>query len=238
MKPLISAVILTVFALASSSLKAQSKPQPTPKQSPAPETVRDVDFCDIVKEPRQFFTQTIRIKAIWQQGHEFSYLNGVGCPTKFRHEIAARWLNSQDPNLSKMMSREYGGRAIVTAVGTLRAPGKYYGYFRYQFEIRRLEDVKHVIEPYDGTVEAGRTYRAVVRGDKDLELVLSPRVRIEFHYAYHIEWINLSEFPELKGLHETSGERTIVFSVISSERRQMTERRWNRSLQMKIVRVE
>lgn len=202
------------------------------------ESVRDVDFCDIVGQPQQFFGRAIRVKAQWQQGHEFSYLNGIGCRTKFRHEIATGWLNSQDPNLSKMLSREYGGRAIVTAVGTLRDPGKYFGYFRYLFEVRRLEDVQHVIEPYEGTVEAGRTYRAPVRGEKDFGLSLVPRLRIEFHYSYHIKWVNLSEFPELGKLQETSGERIIVFSVLSSERRQMTERRWNRSLEMKIVRVE
>jgi hypothetical protein len=242
MKPLISALILTGFALASSSLKAQPKPQPTPKQSSAPETVRTVEFCDIVKQPRQFFGQTIRIKAIWQQGHEFSYLTDESCPPKFRYEIAVRVGDAQDAatttNLAKFREREYGGRAMITAVGALLKPGKYYGYFRYQFYIYGLEDVQHVIAPYEGTVEAGRTYRAVVRGDKELELVLSPRMRIEFHYAYRIEWINLSEFPELKELHKTSGERTIVFSVIASERKQIEERRWNRSLQMKIVRVE
>jgi hypothetical protein len=202
------------------------------------ERIRDVDFCELVREPQQFFNQAVRIKALWQQGYEFSYLNGVGCQAKFRHEIATVWLNPQDPNISKMMSREYGGKAIITVAGTLRNPGKYFGYFRYLFEVLRFEDVQHVIEPYEGTVEAGRTYRAVVRGDKELELVLSPPVRIEFHYSYHIEWINLADFPELKRLHQTSGERRIVFSVISSERKQIEEQRWTRSLEMKIVRVE
>ncbi|HEX5704487.1 MAG TPA: hypothetical protein VFX97_14905 [Pyrinomonadaceae bacterium] len=202
------------------------------------ETVRDVDFCDIVGQPQQFFGRAVRIKATWQQGHEFSYLNGIGCRTKFRHEIATGWLNSQDPNLSKMLLREYGGRAIVTAVGTLRDPGKYFGYFRYLFEVRRLEDVQHVIEPYEGTVEAGRTYRAVVRGDKEIELRLVPPLHIEFHYSAGIDWLNLSDFPELEKLHETSGERTIVFSVMSDVRRQMTERRWSRMLQIKIIRIE
>ena len=202
------------------------------------ESVRDVDFCDIVRQPRQFVNQTVRIKALWQQGHEFSYLNGVNCPARLRQEITTVWLNSQDPNISKMLSREYGGRLIVTAVGTLRDPGKYYGYFRYLFEVFRLEDVQHVITPYDGTLEAGNTYRATVRGDKDFGLSLVPPVRIEFHYSYHIEWVNLGDFPELERLHETSSERRIVFSVINSDRRQMTERRWSRSLEIKIVRVE
>jgi len=242
MKALIPALILTLFALASSSLKAQPKPQPTPKQSSAPETVRTVDFCELVRQPRRFFNQAVRIKARWQQGHEFSYLTDDRCPPRFRYEIAVRMGDKQDAatrtNLAKLQEREYGGRALITSVGSLRNPGKYYGYFRYSFQVSQLEDVQHVITPYEGTVEAGRTYRAVVRGDKELELVLSPRVRLEFHYAYRIEWINLSEFPELKRLHETSGERTIVFSVISSERKQINERGWNRSLQMKIVRVE
>ena len=204
--------------------------------------IPDVDFCEIVKEPGRFFNQTVRIKASWLQGHEFSYLDGVSCHTKFRSEIAVGWINGRDPAIiaavEKLLSHEYGARGIISAVGTLRNPGKYHGYFRYQFQILRIEDIQHVITPYDGTLEAGNTYRAVVRGDKDLELALVPRVRIEFHYSYRIEWTNLSEFPELKSLHETSGERTIVFSVISSERRQMTERRWNRSLEFKIVRVE
>ncbi len=241
MRALISALILAVFALASSSLKAQPKPQPTPKKSSAPETVRTVDFCELVKEPQQFFDQTVRIKTKWVRGTEFSYLRDDRCPSMFRHEIAVQWRAPDDAtraNISKMLSREYGGRANITAVGSLLTPGEYRGYYRYRFQILRLEDVQHVIEPYEGTVEAGRTYRAVVRGDKELDLVLSPRVRIEFHYAYRIVWINLSEFPELKRLHESSGERTIMFSVIASERKQINERRWNRTLELKIVRVE
>lgn len=206
------------------------------------ESIPDIDFCDIVKEPHRFFNQTVRIKASWLQGHEFSYLEGVDCQAKFRSEIAVGWVNGRDPAIAtaveKILSREYGARGIITAVGTLRNPGKYFGYYRYKFQILRLEDVQHVITPYDGTLEAGDTYRATVRGDKDFGLSLVPPVRMEFHYSYHIEWVNLADFPELKNLHETSSERRIVLSVINSERRQMTERRWSRSLEIKIIRIE
>ena len=65
-----------------------------------------------------------------------------------------------------------------------------------------------------------------------------PRLHIEFHYSVGIDWLNLSDFPELEKLRQTQEERTIVFSVISDERRQMTERRWNRSLDFKIIRIE
>jgi len=231
-----------LMAALNSATMAQTKPSPAPRPQTNPETVRDIDFCEIVRQPRRFFNQTVRIKAKWQQGYEFSYLTEERCPSESRHEIAIRWVGKQDEtsqtNLAKMRSREYGGRAMLTVVGTLRYPGKYYGYFRYLFEVLILEDVQHIITPYEGTLEAGNTYRAVVRGDKELGLVLDPPVRIEFHYSYGIEWLNLSEFPDLEKLYETSGERRIVFSVIASERKQIDVRRWTRELKIKIIRVE
>lgn len=206
------------------------------------ERIRDVDFCEIVKEPHRFFNQTVRIKASWLQGHEFSYLDGVNCPTKFRSDVAVGWINGRDPAIvaavEKLLSREYGARGIITAVGTLRNPGKYFGYYRHQFQILRIEDVQHVIEPYKGTLDAGKTYRAIVRGDKEIELRLVPQLHIEMHYSVGIDWLNLSDFPVLEKLHETRGERTIVFSVINDQRRQMSEQRWSRMLEIKIVRIE
>ncbi len=225
-----------------SSLLAQAKPLPTPGQSSTPESVREVDFCEIVRQPRRFFNQTVRIRTEWQQGDEFSYLHDDRCPSKSRYEIAVGFAVQKDEvtktNLEKLLEREYGGRAIITVVGTLRNPGKYYGYFRYRFEILRLEDVAHLVTPYQGTLDGGKTYRAAVRGDKESGLLLVPPLRLEFHYAVRIEWMNLSEFPELERLHETSSERTIVFSVISDQRKQIDVQRWTRALECKIIRIE
>jgi hypothetical protein len=204
--------------------------------------VREVDFCEIVRQPRRFFNQTVRIRTVWQQGDEFSYLHDDRCPSKSSYDIAGRFPVKKDDvtktNIEELFKREYGGRAIITAVGTLRNPGKYYGYFRYRFEIDRLENVAHLVTPYQGTLQAGITYRAVVSGDKELGLLLVPSLRIEFHYAVRIEWRNLSEFPALERLHETPSERTIVFSVISDERKQIDVQRWNRALECKIIRIE
>ena len=211
-------------------------------QTPAQPSVPTVDFCEIVRRPQRFFNLTVRIKAKWVAGDEFSYLNDDRCPSTATNDIAVRFVDGQDEairiNVSKIMSHEYGSRAWITAVGTLRNPGKYYGYFRYRFEILRFENVEHVITPYQGTLDGYHAYRALVRGDKESGLLLIPPLHIEFHYAVRIEWINLSEFPELERLRETSGERTIVFSVISDERKQITAQRWNRTLECKIIRVE
>jgi hypothetical protein len=237
--PTILVLAFTVFGI-NSSLIAQTKPSPAPPSTP--EAAREVDFCEIVRQPQRFFDQTVRITTEWQQGEEFSYLHDDRCPSKSSYEIAIGFAVKKDEmtktNISKLLEREYGGRAIITVVGTLRNPGKYYGYFRYRFEIDRLEDVAHVITPYQGSLDAGKTYRAIVHGDKEFGLLLVPSLRNEFHYAVRIEWRNLSEFPVLEKLQETSGERTIVFSVISDERKQIDVQRWNRTLECKIIRIE
>jgi hypothetical protein len=243
MRTIRSVTILTAIAffVGNSSSNAQTKPSQSPSPS-NPEAIREVDFCDIVKQPRRFFDRAVRIKAQWQQGEEFSYLIDERCPASVSAEIAVRYTGKRDQltmtNIAKLSAHEYGGRAMITAVGTLRNPGKYYGYFRYWFEIDQLEEVAHVITTYDGNLDAGKTYRAVVRGDKEYGLLLVPPFRNPFHYAARIEWLNLSDFPKLDKLHENAGESTIVFSVMSDERKQIDVRRWNRTLECKIIRTE
>jgi hypothetical protein len=120
----------------------------------------------------------------------------------------------------------------------LRNPGKYYGYFRYLFELIRFEEVVHVVVPYEATLEAGKAYRAVVRGDREFGLILVPSLRMFSHQAVSIEWTNLRDFPTLEKLRDSAAEQLIVFSVISDENKQMTAQRWNRTVKCKIVRVE
>ena len=128
--------------------------------------VTTVDFCELAKNPRRYFNRTVRIKAQWLSGFEFSYLDDDRCPTKVAHDIAVSFVNDETQreiikqNVYKIMSHEYGGRAMITAVGVLRNPGKYYGYFRYLFELIRFEEIVHVVVPYESTLDAGKTYRA------------------------------------------------------------------------------
>jgi|GEM_PF-2611922 len=206
--------------------------------------VTTVDFCDLMKNPRRYFNRTVRIKAQWLSGFEFSYLIGDHCPTKVTPTIAVSFVNDETQreifkqNVDKIMSHEYGGRAMVTAVGVLRNPGNNYGYFRYLFELMRFEEIVHVVVPYESTLDAGKTYRATVRGDQELDLILVPPLRMFSHYAVSIEWTNLSEFPALEKLRDSSEQQLIVFSVISDEIKQMTAQRWNRTVKCKIIRVE
>jgi hypothetical protein len=208
------------------------------------EEIPTVDFCSMVRQPRRYFDKTVRIEAAWASGYEFAYLSEDRCAPKFRYEIAVGFLEkplSEEilMNVRKIQSHEYGGRAIIRAVGILRNPGKYYGYYRYRFEILRIEDVAHLVVPYQGTLDAGKTYRALVRGDQDFGLALVPSLLIpNAHFATRIEWINQADFPALEKLRDSSGQQWIVFSVISDDIKQMTAQRWNREFKCKIIRLE
>jgi len=202
-----------------------------------------VDVCEMAKHPRRYFNQTVRVEARWQIGFEFSFLEDDRCP--MGDTIAVGFIDSQSQreefkqSREKIMSHEYGGRALMRVVGVLRNPGKYYGYFRYRFEILRIEEFGHVIVPYEGTLDAGKTYRARVRGDKNFGLAPVPDIKMPLQYAIFIEWTNLSEFPELETLrNDSSRQQQLVFSVMSSDIKQMTADRWNRTIECKIIRLE
>ena len=113
---------------------------------------------------------------------------------------------------------------------------------RGQAQLDRKETIPNVtfceMVPYQSTLDAGKTYRAVVRGDKEFGLIPVPPLRMFSHQALSIEWTNLSEFPTLEKLRDTSAQQLIVFSVISSEYKQMTAQRWNWTVKCKIVRIE
>jgi hypothetical protein len=245
---LLALVLFLQLLVDVSSIPAQMSPLPalaaqSSSLSSAAE-VPTIDFCDLVKHPQRYYDKTVRITAKWKTGFEFSYLSDDRC-LKASDNIAVKFVNDETQrevikaNVDKIMSHEYGGRARIRIVGTLHKPFKrYYGYFRYIFEILRFEHVAHLVVPYQGVMQAGTTYQATVRGDKDLGLSLVPPLRMFVHQSAFIEWTNLSEFPGLEKLRDSNREGQIVFSVLSDENNRMTQQRWNRTLRFKIIRTE
>ena len=93
-----------------------------------------------------------------------------------------------------------------------------------------------VVVPFEGNLQVGVTYRAMVRRNRD---GMSTVIRLHFpeHQAIRVEWINLRDFPALRRLRENE-ERLIVFSMISDRVRRMTARRWNRTVKCRVIRIE
>ena len=205
-----------------------------------------VSFCEMVKNPQAYFDKTIQITATFTQATEAQYLNDEACPLTHDEQIGVGYGESGKKqqllnisNMEKISSPEYGSRAVVTIIGVLKNSSlRGFAWYQYRFDIDNFENISHVIVPYNQELEASQTYRTEVYFDKNLGLSLVKPFRLPAHYAYHVEWLNLKEFPELKKLASKAAPRTIVFSVLSKQIKQMTESRWNVIYECKIIRVE
>jgi hypothetical protein len=213
--------------------------------SAATEEIPTIAFCEMVKNPRRYFDKTVRLTAVLEQATEAQYLRDEGCVLSRDEQIGARHLYTTDElrdlynsSVNKIRTIEYGSRAKVTVIGVLRNSSRRdFAWYRYRFDIIRFEDISHLVVPYQGSLEAGKTYLAAVRGEHTDGLSLVIPLRIAEHHAVRIEWTNLSAFPALKQLGDSSTEQMIVFSVISDQIKQMTERRWNRTIRCKIISI-
>jgi hypothetical protein len=92
---------------------------------------------------------------------------------------------------------------------------------------------------FEGTLEKGSTYRALVTCDKDEEWRTVVPLRIPFHHAARIEWANLHEFPKLYKAKEDDCQRRIIFKVVARETIKLSRQyRWNTTYQCRIIAVE
>jgi hypothetical protein len=213
--------------------------------SPA-ENIPTVGFCEMVRQPRLYFDKTIRLMATYQMGYEGQYLLDDACPLRQDDQIGAgstldngKVREALNNELRKISTPEFGGRARLTLIGILRNQSRRdFVSYKYRFDIIGLEEMAHLVSPYEGELLAGKTYRAFVRGDKSKGLLLITPVRMPLHYALFVEWSNLDKFPALERLADEEREQQIVFSVIGDELKQMTVSRWNRTVKIKIIRLE
>lgn len=92
---------------------------------------------------------------------------------------------------------------------------------------------------FEGRLEEGQTYRAVLVCDKDGRWQPLIPIKVPYHHAALIEWLNLKDFPELKEADAQDCQRRIVFKVVSKETVKVNgQRRWNTTYRCRIVRVE
>jgi len=249
MKTLLT-LILSVLLFGAGSVRVsaigRSLAQHAQATNKSNDSIPIISFCELVKNAKLYFDKPARVVAKYEMATEGRYLSDDKCALSHDDQIGAgegmldeghgKIVNMQ---LRKVSTSDYGGRAMVTVAGILRNSSRRdFWWYRYRFDIVSVEDIAPVTVPYEGELQATRTYRANVRADAHYGLALIPALKWREHYATRIEWINLSAFPKLRGVkHEASGQR-ILFTVLSDEIRQMTESRWNRTIRCKIISVE
>jgi hypothetical protein len=252
-------LLLLVSLLTCSSSMGSQPRLPAHQAQDTPDSgdeILTVAFCEMINHPQLYFEKTLRLTATYRVGFEAAYLIDEQCVLSYRVKIGVGFVSTGERqrdvsdvirgDVDKIMSGAYGsGRARVTVVGVLRnLPDRTgFGGYKYRFDIMRFEDisreeVSQTLITYEGTLQAGKIYRATVTGDRRFGLSLVPPLRVPIHHAARIEWTNLGEFRALRRLRNSSRERQIVFSVISDEIKHMTERRWNRTLRCEVILVE
>jgi hypothetical protein len=92
---------------------------------------------------------------------------------------------------------------------------------------------------FEGTLEWGNTYRAVVTCNLDGNWRTFLLVRVPYHHASLIEWTNLREFPQLKQAKPPDCQRRVVFKVVARDIVKVAgQKRWNVTYQCRIIAVE
>lgn len=219
--------------------------QPQVSASFVAEEIPTVAFCEMVKNPQPYFDKTVRLTALITLPTEGIYLSDDRCVPDDKVGVGfiinnEKQRDMHNRNIRIFRSSKYGSRAQVTVVGILRnsPSGNVFAPYRYRFDIISYEDISHMTVTYEGILQEGTAYRAEVRGGGPSGLSLVIPMRAQEHVAVSIVWVNLSQFPALQQIRNSGGRREIVFSVISDRKKQMTERRWNRVLECKILRVK
>lgn len=221
------------------------------KQSPsaAPEEIPTVDFCEMIKHPESYFDKTIRITGVYEMGDEGSNLNNVHCVRSHDDSIGVGFIRIDEQQIktvnrkvNMIMTGKAGVQPRVTVIGMLRnSSRRAFAWYRYRFEIIRFDDIRDDISErsvsYDGTLQVGLTYRAIVKHDSNFGLTFPSPLRIPIHQAINLEWTNLNSYPVLELLQKRD-QKQVIFRVNKDEALQMEPHRWNRTLQLEILLVE
>lgn len=206
----------------------------------APEAVA---FCEMVAAPAQFLDRPVVVEARFEQATEGSYLSHPQCPLPRDDRIGVGAIELVEGDraqrvdaMRRLSAIEYGGRADVRVVGVLRdAPLRGFASYRYRFDVARFERIAHVVLTYEGVLQLGQTYRAQVRRHGRAELALVEPLRIPAHHGLRLEWTNRTAFAVPL---RPSAPDWATFSVVGDVIRQVDERRWNRTVTLKILSVE
>lgn len=106
------------------------------------------------------------------------------------------------------------------------------GTFRRFEELRELP-AKRLVEDYDGSVEAGHSYRADVHWEDDF-LGLVKHLDPPRHHAIGAHFENIDAFPEVR---ERDIAHTVVFEVLSQEIEFLERGQWLNSYVLRIIEV-
>ncbi|HEX8492348.1 MAG TPA: hypothetical protein VF658_05865 [Pyrinomonadaceae bacterium] len=103
------------------------------------------------------------------------------------------------------------------------------------------EPISAAKEPLEfaGTLEEGFTYRALVIFDETQEWRLIAPLKLPYHHAGRVEWLNLKDFPELTKQQPAARLKQFVFKVVEKKIIKVAgQYRWNTTYHCRIIALE
>jgi hypothetical protein len=92
---------------------------------------------------------------------------------------------------------------------------------------------------FAGLVQKGPTYRAQITFDDEQGWHTVVKLRVPYHHAARIEWVNLDEYPALGTPERRSRRQRIQFEMVSREVAKVSgQDRWNTTYSCRIIGVE
>jgi hypothetical protein len=89
---------------------------------------------------------------------------------------------------------------------------------------------------FEGWLKEGNTYRALVAYDLDQEWRTVVPLRLPFHHAARIEWLNLKDFPRLNKPESGVYQKQFVFEVVEQKTGKVEgQDRWNTIYYCRII---
>lgn len=92
---------------------------------------------------------------------------------------------------------------------------------------------------FAGLIQKGPTYRAQISYNKEDGWRTVVKLRVPYHHAARIEWVNLGEYPTLDKPGDHPQRQRILFDLVSREVVKVSgQERWNTTYRCRIHAVE
>jgi hypothetical protein len=138
-------IIFVLLSLVSCSSVSSDKTLVSENQNvtPSPNKIAEVKLCDLFNSPESFEQKSIKVKAIYRYGFEWSEFYSLKCPSETGIWVKAPRNKCQNSGkVDEMDHAGMGGRTVgVVVIGKLSAKGNYghMGGFKYLFEVDCFE---------------------------------------------------------------------------------------------------
>ncbi len=203
-----------------------------------------ISFCELIRNHEYYNGSVVAINAVLEYSDKQQFIHdpecaelGIGAALFTTEKVAVGFdfKKGKSKKLEKqaisVRDARFGGRARVDIYGFLREESENGAdKYKFRFDITEFKTIDPIVLPYNGRLEPGWMYVDSFDAKGD-ELKLSSPLKMPFHHAFRIEWLNSDKYPKLRA----AGHTFITFRVLSRNIRNMGNGRWDETYTCEIL---